>query len=213
MGEALGRWLELGAHPKHGESSLTLQAYRNSTPVTVHVAIGTDTPHTHPAADGTFDGRWLVWSALRGFDAPSISAVWSWDSRTGRLQKVGAAHQAPSSDRWSGSAAVVRDGLVTWTRSAGPSGLSDVHVFDLASGRDRVVHRGYVDDSFLVNGGLVVWSEAAKRGGSTVMSAADARSGEPVAVPPSLAGLRNVAAPATDGAAIAAEQRRLFAAG
>ena len=158
---------------------------------------------TDQAADGTFDGRWLVWSELRGFDDPSISAVWSWDSRTGRLQKVGAAHQAPSSDRWSGSAAVVRDGLGTWTRSAGPSGLSDVHVFDLASGRDRVVHRGYVDDSFLVNGGLVVWSEAAKRGGSTVMRAADARSGEPVAVPPSLAGLRNVAAPATDGAAIA----------
>jgi hypothetical protein len=32
-------------------SSLLLQAYLHSTPVTVHVAIGTDTPHTHPAAD------------------------------------------------------------------------------------------------------------------------------------------------------------------
>ena len=51
MGEALGRWLELCANPKHGESSLVLQAYRKRTPVTVHVAIGTDTPHTHPAAD------------------------------------------------------------------------------------------------------------------------------------------------------------------
>jgi hypothetical protein len=43
MGEALGRWLELCANPKHGESSLVLQAYRKRTPVTVHVAIGTDT--------------------------------------------------------------------------------------------------------------------------------------------------------------------------
>ncbi len=28
-----------------------MAAYRNAIPVTVHVAIGTDTPHTHPAAD------------------------------------------------------------------------------------------------------------------------------------------------------------------
>jgi hypothetical protein len=63
MGEALGRWLELGAHPKHGESSLVLQAYRNRTPVTVHVAIGTDTPHTHPAADGAAIGE----ASLRDF--------------------------------------------------------------------------------------------------------------------------------------------------
>jgi len=51
MGEALGRWLDTGAAPEHAASSLLLQAYRQGTPVTVHVAIGTDTPHTHPAAD------------------------------------------------------------------------------------------------------------------------------------------------------------------
>jgi hypothetical protein len=49
IGEALGQWLSGGA----GDSpaSLLLQAWRHRTPVTVHVAIGTDTPHTHPAAD------------------------------------------------------------------------------------------------------------------------------------------------------------------
>jgi hypothetical protein len=51
MGESLGRWLDLIAAPKHATSSLLLAAYRNATPVTIHVAIGTDTPHTHPAAD------------------------------------------------------------------------------------------------------------------------------------------------------------------
>jgi hypothetical protein len=56
MGEALGRWLELCAAPAYAASSLLLGAYRNSTPVTVHVAIGTDTPHTHPAADGAAIG-------------------------------------------------------------------------------------------------------------------------------------------------------------
>ena len=45
IGEALGR--VLSASP----ASLLANAYAHSTPVTVHVAIGTDTPHTHPAAD------------------------------------------------------------------------------------------------------------------------------------------------------------------
>jgi hypothetical protein len=51
MGESLGRWLDLTADPQFAGSSLLLQAYRAGTPVTVHVAIGTDTPHPHPAAD------------------------------------------------------------------------------------------------------------------------------------------------------------------
>jgi hypothetical protein len=56
IGEALGLWLEGAAAPEHSASSLLLGAYRNGTPVTVHVAIGTDTPHTHPAADGAAIG-------------------------------------------------------------------------------------------------------------------------------------------------------------
>ena len=56
MGEALGRRLDgllMGqAVSAAEEASLVLQAYRHGTPVTVHVAVGTDTPHIHPAADG-----------------------------------------------------------------------------------------------------------------------------------------------------------------
>jgi hypothetical protein len=44
-------------------ASLLLQAYLASVPVTVHVAIGTDTPHTHPAADGAAIGS----ASLRDF--------------------------------------------------------------------------------------------------------------------------------------------------
>jgi hypothetical protein len=51
MGEALGKCLARIANPAWAAHSLLLQAYQNSTPVTVHVAIGTDTPHTHPAVD------------------------------------------------------------------------------------------------------------------------------------------------------------------
>lgn len=51
IGEALGRRLDQIAAPQFAEHSLLLQSYRHATPVTVHVAIGTDTPHTHPAVD------------------------------------------------------------------------------------------------------------------------------------------------------------------
>jgi len=51
IGEALGQWLDRAAAPAFAPLSLLLGAWRNRTPVTVHVAIGTDTPHTHPAAD------------------------------------------------------------------------------------------------------------------------------------------------------------------
>ena len=63
MGESLGRWLETAARPEFALASLLLEAYRHETPVTVHVALGTDTPHTHPAADGAVIGS----SSLRDF--------------------------------------------------------------------------------------------------------------------------------------------------
>jgi hypothetical protein len=56
MGEALGKWLAEQAGLAGAGASLVLQAYRHATPVTVHVAIGTDTPHMHPAADGAAIG-------------------------------------------------------------------------------------------------------------------------------------------------------------
>jgi len=56
MGEALGRRLDEIADPAHAPASLVLQAWRVAAPVTVHVAIGTDTPHMHPAADAAAIG-------------------------------------------------------------------------------------------------------------------------------------------------------------
>ncbi|MCP5113453.1 MAG: hypothetical protein GY953_21680 [bacterium] len=47
-GEALGRKLDAIADPRFHNFSLLLAAWRASAPVTVHIAIGTDTPHTHP---------------------------------------------------------------------------------------------------------------------------------------------------------------------
>ena len=56
IGEALGRALDQRTGNLAPDASLLLHAYRASLPLTVHVAIGTDTPHIHPAADGAAIG-------------------------------------------------------------------------------------------------------------------------------------------------------------
>ena len=53
LGEAAGKLLSnRRVRARHAEQSLLVAAYRARIPVTVHLAIGTDTPHMHPSADG-----------------------------------------------------------------------------------------------------------------------------------------------------------------
>jgi hypothetical protein len=74
MGEALGKRLEKFAKPKFASHSVLAGAYESAVPVTVHVAIGTDTPHTHPLADPAAIGETthrdfrLLCSLVRGLD-------------------------------------------------------------------------------------------------------------------------------------------------
>ncbi|HET9995781.1 MAG TPA: hypothetical protein VFQ18_10250 [Candidatus Acidoferrum sp.] len=52
-GEAAGQFLHSGViDVKHADASVLVAAYKYRIPVTVHLAIGTDIPHMHPAADG-----------------------------------------------------------------------------------------------------------------------------------------------------------------
>jgi hypothetical protein len=52
MGEAAGQLLNERWKARHGKASVLVTAWRARVPVTVHLAIGTDTPHMHPSADG-----------------------------------------------------------------------------------------------------------------------------------------------------------------
>ena len=78
MGEALGNRLDTLAQPEFAAHSIVASAYRASVPVTVHVAMGTDTPHTHPAADGAAIGEAthrdfrLLCSLVRGLDQGGV---------------------------------------------------------------------------------------------------------------------------------------------
>src|SRR6266446_3093358 len=52
-GEAAGQFLTSGIlDVKHTDSSVLVAAYKHCIPVTIHLAIGTDIPHMHRAADG-----------------------------------------------------------------------------------------------------------------------------------------------------------------
>jgi hypothetical protein len=52
-GEAAGQFLTSGiVATKHAASSILVAAYQRRIPVTIHLAIGTDIPHMHPAAKG-----------------------------------------------------------------------------------------------------------------------------------------------------------------
>lgn len=58
LGESFGMYLDknAGRFP-HLESSLLASAYALKIPVTVHVAVGTDTIHNHPSTDGSLLGK------------------------------------------------------------------------------------------------------------------------------------------------------------
>ena len=62
LGECLGRAI-VEAKAPHADSSLLAVAFRTNVPATVHVALGTDTIHAHPAADGAALGE----TSLRDF--------------------------------------------------------------------------------------------------------------------------------------------------
>jgi hypothetical protein len=56
LGTAIGRALAEGAYP-YKEYSLLAAAFTYQVPVTVHVAIGTDTIHMHPSTNGALLGQ------------------------------------------------------------------------------------------------------------------------------------------------------------
>ena len=77
-GEALGRLLDAIADPRYASQSLVLEAWRANVPVTVHIAVGTDTPHTHPSAvaedigHATHTDFRLVSSLVTGLDQGGV---------------------------------------------------------------------------------------------------------------------------------------------
>ena len=95
-------------------------------------------------ADGSFDGRWLVWNeyhSLSGFDD---FTTFAWDSHTGRIGQIGAAKRDANGAFWPSGwrQPDVRAGFATWAQGAGPDGQGEVHVYDPAANTDRSIPVG-----------------------------------------------------------------------
>ena len=82
-GEAAGQYLHSGILlTKHLEASVLAAAYKLRIPVTVHLAIGTDIPHMHPAADGaalgaaSFTDFRLFCALVQGMDGGGAFLNW-----------------------------------------------------------------------------------------------------------------------------------------
>ncbi len=160
---------------------------------------------TRDQALGGFDGRWFVWTEYHSLRDPDDFTVWSWDSRTGRSRKIGAARRSKNRQflpsAW--QAVVAFDGYAAWEQGSGPNNLGEIRVANLRTGRERVVRRGHVGGPFLVNGPLLVWPESMKRGALTILRTAEAKTGRVVATPTALRSSRGGLVPVTDGRAIA----------
>jgi hypothetical protein len=156
-------------------------------------------------ADGAFDGRWLVWTEWHGFDSYNDFTVWAWDSRSGQVRKIGQATRGPDGRFWTSfwRQADVREGIATWVQGSGPDQATQLHVYDLRTGVDRILRSGHPLSPFLLTGQLVVWPEQPFPGAKARMQLAHALTGKVVTAPRALRGLRDVFGLVTDGRRIA----------
>src|SRR4029077_11197731 len=82
-GEAAGKFLAARRlDSRNAQASVLFNAYQLKIPVTIHLAIGTDIPHMHPAADGAALGAAthhdfrLFCSLVKGIDAGGAYLNW-----------------------------------------------------------------------------------------------------------------------------------------
>jgi len=113
---------------------------------------------TYFGAGYSFDGRWLIFSTTTVQDVVGPWKLYAWDS-AGHLGPHEFAHEddpVPTSRALQTSTTA---GKVTWAQGIADGGQA-IHVFDLVSGRDRVVRQAHVGRP-LFAGTTLVWPEAA----------------------------------------------------
>jgi len=156
-------------------------------------------------AGGAFDGRWLVWKEYHSLSTWDDFSVFAWDSEKNTLDQIGASERRADGSYWSSDwrNPDVNNGVATWEQGSGPGGVGDIHVVQLATGKDKVIRHGHPGGPFFTGPNRIVWPESPRPGALTVFRAADARTGAKVAPAPVLRALRGISALVTDGKAIA----------
>ncbi|MFJ8011104.1 hypothetical protein [Streptomyces sp. NPDC096339] len=155
-----------------------------------------------------FDGRWLVFNTLASNDVGSKWELFAWDSRAGGAPKSIAKTQVgPDGNPVPGPFMIpwVNNGKATWVQGVSDGTknqkLTDVqrqvHLYDLASATDKIVHTGHMAPSFFA-GDTVVWPEAFAIDTPTKLTAGTAQ-GKPGGLPEALAAADGSPASASDG--------------
>jgi hypothetical protein len=139
-------------------------------------------------ATGSFDGRWLVWTETPGkaVDA-GRSTTWAWDSRTGRVWKIGNGDET----------ADVRDGVAAWTHG------KEIHFYDLRTRHDLLLRPRHAGGPRLFAGHLAAWAAPLDRAGDTKTYAVSSLTGRPTRLPRALRTAKNFFTLGTDGEEIA----------
>lgn len=131
-----------------------------------------------------FDGRYLAYAVAQSFSVPDNRQLFVWDSVAGGpprpIGSVDDDQYAPGP-----GSMVVHGGKVAWAQGT-DEGEWEVHVYDIAQDRERVVHRGHLGRVVRM-GDWVVWGESDAPTGPMTLRAIDLTTEEWVELPPQLA--------------------------
>jgi hypothetical protein len=151
-------------------------------------------------ADGSSDGRWIVWEETYSLSTLDDFTVYAWDSVTGRLLRLGHSLNGPGGVPWPSPwhPPAVSGGYAAWAQGYGPGGEVEIRLASLATGQVRVIRAGHTQPPFF-DGNLVVWPESDRPGAQTALRALSLTTGRAAALPPALSAVRGTEFVATDG--------------
>ena len=151
-------------------------------------------------ADGTSDGRWLVWAQTYSQASLDTFTIYAYDARTGRVRSIGHSLADPDGTAWPSPwhAPAVGGGYAAWAQGYAAGGLVEIRLADLATGTVETIARGHVQQPFF-DGRLVVWPESDAPGAQTTLRAYSVASRLRAAVPPVLAAVHGTDQIVTDG--------------
>ena len=151
-------------------------------------------------ADGSFGGRWLVWEETYSLQSLDDFTIYSWDSATGTLRRLGHSLAGPGGTAWPSPwhGPAVSGNYAAWAQGYGPGGVVEIVLADLQTGQVKVIRRGHVQPPFF-DAHLVVWPESDRPGTQTTLRAFSLVTGRPAALPPVLAAVHGTEFVATDG--------------
>ncbi len=160
-------------------------------------------PFANPSADqadGAWGGRWLVWEQTYSLQSLDRFTIYSWDSVSGRVTKLGHSLDSPAGTAWPSPwhAPAVSGQYAAWAQGDGPGGLVQIKLADLRTGRVTVVAGGHVQAPFF-DGRLLVWPQSGRPGALTTLHAYSLARHWPASLPEALRAVTGTDEVVTDG--------------